>query len=101
MKLPSKTEKKILDETGPAWISGVTVKSRYETKHGKIPNGTFYTMLRRLEENGWVSSRSDYPAGAGDQRHRYFCTTKQTKDLKGALGQIEKAMQRANKKEKV
>ena len=92
MKLPSKTEKKILDGMDVIWWSGQVVKKRYETKHGKIPNGTFYTMLRRLEEHGWVRSRSSDPTTPEDQRQRYFCTTKQTKELKSALDKLHEAM---------
>lgn len=101
MKLPSPTEKRILTEVTPVWASGHAIKLRYMAKHGDIPNGSFYTMLRRLEENGWVSSRTGFPDESGDQRHRFFCTTEKTRTLKGKLDALFKAMEVFENKEEL
>lgn len=91
MKLPSPTEKKLLDEIAVTWRSGSVIRARYSEKHGKdLCHGTFYTLLRRLTEGGWVTMRKGADT---DQRHRYYRITAQAQKLKGKLDALHKAME--------
>ncbi len=93
MKLPSPTEKKLLDEVTILWHNGSHIRARYLKKNGgDITNGTFYTLLRRLVEGGWVRTRKPKPKCSEDQRQRYYCTTNQTEELKEKMEALYEAM---------
>jgi DNA-binding PadR family transcriptional regulator len=75
MKLPSKTERALLDALGGRERSGRDLAKQYEKESGKsISYGTLYTTMARLKDSGWVDSREDIN---GDRRVRLFKITGQ------------------------
>lgn len=95
MKLPSPTEKDVLNIVSLEWtgsISGKKLLSGYSRKHGPPPKGTFYTLLRRLVSKGWIGSRKGNPKKQEDGRVRYYFMSQKGKELHDVLTSLQEAM---------
>jgi hypothetical protein len=76
MKFPSPLEQQLMACMSAFWHGGKQIRADYLKKFKKeLPNGTFYTTLRRMISDGWVKSRKPNPKCSEDQRQRYFHLT--------------------------